>query len=97
MGSVEIFIIFSVRTFDFSVVSRCIWFDEFVTYATLFEARLEQCGRRMLRVAEPFCKLGSVVCLNTFYPERKSFNQMFKKYGRAIGTVFLKCFKITVS
>ena len=97
MSCVEVFVVFSVRTFDFSVVPRCVRLDEFVTYATLFEARLEQCGRRMLRVAESLGKFQSVVCLNALYLKRKSFNQVFKKYGGAVSAVFLKCFKITES
>ena len=48
---------------------------------------------RLIRAAigaETFGELLPVVCLNTFNRAWKSLNQMFKKYRRGIGTVFLK-------
>ena len=45
VSGIKIFIIFAVRALNLAVVSGCVGFYELVLYATLFEARLKQCGR----------------------------------------------------
>ena len=90
MSSIEIFIIFSVRTFDFTVMSGSVGTNELVLNATLFEASLKQRGRRVFGVSEPFGELGSVIRLHTFDLERKPLNQMFKEQRRTVCAVFFK-------
>ena len=46
MSGIKILVIFSMRTFDFAVMSGSVGTNKFVPYATLFEASLKQCGRR---------------------------------------------------
>ena len=46
MSSIEIFVIFTMRTLNFSVMSWRVRFNEFVPYVTLFERTLKQCGVR---------------------------------------------------
>ena len=91
MSGIKIFVIFAVRTLNFTVMSWSVGFYEFMPYATLFEASLEQCGRWILGIAKPFCKFGSVIRLDTLYLERKFFNQMLKKESGAVCAMFFKC------
>ena len=42
--------------FLFAIMSWCVGFNEFMPYAILFEAHLEQCGRGIFSIAKPFCK-----------------------------------------
>ena len=65
MGSIKIFVIFAVRALNLAVMSRCVGLYEFVPYATLFEARLKQCGCWIFRITQSFCELLIVIRLNT--------------------------------
>ncbi len=51
MSSIKIFVIFSVGTLYLAVMSWRVGFDELVSYPTLFEARLKQCGSGIFRVS----------------------------------------------
>ena len=44
MSSIKVFVIFTMRTLDLAVMSWCVWANKLVLNATLFEARLKQCG-----------------------------------------------------
>ena len=70
MRRIEIFIVFAVRSFYFTVMSRSVRFDEFVLYATLFETRLKQCGLVSIG-RKPVCELGSVIRLYALYLKRE--------------------------
>ena len=65
MCSVKIFVVFAVATLNLSVMSQCVGLYEFVPYATLFEARLKQCGCWIFRITQSFCELLIVIRLNT--------------------------------
>ena len=73
MGSVKILVVFSVRAFNLTIMSRCVGLNEFMTYATLFKRTLEQCGRGIFSIAKSFCKLGAIIRLNTFNLKRQLF------------------------
>ena len=45
VSGIKIFVVFTVAALDLAVMSGCVGLDELVLYATLFEARLKQCGR----------------------------------------------------
>lgn len=66
VSSIEIFVIFTVRTFDFTVVSGGVRLYELVPYTTLFGAGLKERGGRMSRVAKALRKLFVIVDLNAF-------------------------------
>ena len=51
MSSIEVFVIFAMGTLYLTVVSGSVRFYQLVLYATLFEARLKQCGRRLFGIA----------------------------------------------
>ena len=84
VSGVKIFVIFSVGTLYLAVMSWRVGFDELVSYPTLFEARLKQCGSGIFRVSEPLGKFHSVIGLNTFNRKFKGFEHMLQKYGRTI-------------
>ena len=90
MSGIEIFVIFAVGTLNLSVMSWCVRLDELVSYSTLFEARLEQCGRRFFCMPQTLCEFQTVIRLNALYFERKSLKHMLKEYRRAVSAVFLK-------
>ena len=52
-----------------------------MSYATLFEARLKQCGRGILRIAEPFGKFTSKRLSNTQNPTPTLFEARLKQCG----------------
>ena len=62
MRSIEIFIIFTVRTLDFAIVPRCKRLNELVANAKLLQFHLEQMRLGFIR-NELLCKLGSVIYL----------------------------------
>ena len=62
-------------------MTRRVWLDELVLYATLFEAHLKQRGRWLLGAAEPLCKLLTIISLNALYLEFECLEHMVKKYG----------------
>ena len=95
VGSIEVFVIFSVRTFDFAVMTWCIRSYEFMLYPTLFEASLKQCGSAAVDRKKPLCKFCSIVCLNTFNRKRERFYQVFKKQCRTISAMFLEGFQVS--
>lgn len=82
MSSIKIFVIFTVRTFNFSVMPWGVWFYEFVLYVTLFERTLKQCGRRILSITKTLGELLSVVCLNALHLKRKRLEHIFEKDSR---------------
>ena len=92
MGSIEIFVVFAVAALDLAVMSGSVGLYEFVADATLFEARLEQCGRGILGIAQPLCKFSAVIRLHTLYLKWEFLNEMFQKYCGTVGAVFLKSF-----
>ena len=47
---------------------------------TLFEASLKQRKSGLFRIAQPFCKLHSVISLNAFYGKFKGLEHMLQKY-----------------
>ena len=97
MRSIEVFIIFSVRTLHLAVMTRCVRFDELVSYPTLFEASLKQCGSGLPSVTKSFCKLCSVIGLYTLYREFKCLEHMLQKHRRGVCIMFFKGFKIPKS
>ena len=70
-------VIFAVATLNLAVMSRCVGLCEFVPYATLFEARLKQCGRWIFRIIQSFCKLLTVIRLNALYLKWETLLQVF--------------------
>ena len=62
MRSIEVFVIFTVRTLDFAVVPWCERPDKLVPDAELFQFHFKQMRHGFIR-NELLCELGSVVCL----------------------------------
>ena len=78
MRSIEIFIIFTVRTLDFAIVPRCKRLNELVANAKLLQFHLEQMRFGFIR-NELLCKLGSVICLYALNLEWSGLDQMLQK------------------
>ena len=60
VSGIEVFVVLTVRMFDFAVVSRLIRTDPFMFNATLFETRLKQCGRPQLGRQQALGELSTV-------------------------------------
>ena len=71
-------------TFYLVVMSWRVGFDKLVSYPTLFEARLKQCGSGIFRVPEPLGKFHFVIGLYAFHRKFKGLEHMLKKYDRAV-------------
>lgn len=91
MRSIEVFVIFTVRTLDFAIVPGCKGLNELVANAKFLQFHLEQVRSGFIG-NELFCKLSSVICLDALDLEWRSLDQMLQKDSRRIRTVFLKCF-----
>ena len=80
VSGIKIFVIFSVAALDLAVVPRRVWLDQLVTYPTLFEVRLEQCGDWIIALAESLREFTAVIRLHTLYLKWEFLNEMFQKY-----------------
>ena len=56
---------------NLSVVSRRVRLYRLATYTALSEPRLKPCGRRLLGIAQFFCKFCTVIGLNALHLKRK--------------------------
>lgn len=90
VSGIKIFVVFALAAFNLAVVPRRVWLDQLVTYPTLFEARLEQCGDWIIALAESLREFTAIIRLHTLYLKWEFLNEMFQKYCRAVGAVFLK-------
>ena len=90
VGSIKVFVVFSVRTFHFAVVPRSIGTDELMSYPQLFEARLKERKLSFLVFIKGFDELHAVVRLDTLYLERKRLYEHFEKLHGRVCTLFLE-------
>lgn len=97
VGSIEVFVVLSVRTFHFAVVPRCVGTDELMPYPQLFEARLKEGKFSLVVFIEGFGELRAVVCLDTLYLERESIHEHFEELYRGVCTLFLESGNIAIA
>ena len=65
MAVIETLLVFSVTSFNFSVVSRSIWPDKFVCDPFYFELVLENSRKITVCVCKAISELKAIICLNT--------------------------------
>ena len=94
MRSIEIFVIFAVRTFYLAIMAWSKRLNELVPDTESVQLTLKQVRHRRLIGNESLGKFSAIVGLDTENLERSSFDQMFQKDSRRIRTVFLKGFQI---
>ena len=97
--SIEVFIIFTVRTLHFAVMSRGERSDQLVGNLSLFERALKERKIAGRGAAEALGKLKSVVGLYAFHGKAEPFEvieHMDQELRRGISAVFFKSFKITI-
>lgn len=95
VGSVEIFIVFTVAALDLAIVSWSIGADELVVDAELGEGVFKEGRFALFTLNKAIGKLRTVVSLNAFNEKREFFDTMADELGRGIGTVFQKGFEVT--
>lgn len=96
MTKIKIFIVFSVRSFYLSVVTRSIRTDKLVFYAVLFQGNLKKSRVLIIRrVRLPLNELRAVIGLDTLNLKWKIFQHVVKKKCAAMGAVFFKYLHIT--
>ena len=66
VGSIEVFIVFSMAPFDLSVMSWRIWPNELVLDSQLLQSCFKQCELVRTLRQEPVCKLRAIIRLDTF-------------------------------
>ena len=81
VGSIEIFVVFAVGTFDLAIVSWSERLNELVLDAEQFQLLLEQVRSGFIG-NEFLCEFSSVVSLNAENSERCSLDQMLEELGR---------------
>lgn len=79
MRCIEVFVVLTVRTLDFSVMPWRVRSNKVVLYTTLFEASIKQRGRPPLGGQKPLCELSTVVSLHALYRKWERLYQVFKK------------------
>ena len=97
MSGIKILVILAVRTFDFAVVSRCIWSDELVPYTHIGGGFLKKSKFVPVR-SKTIGELDAVVGLYTFNRETVFFEErcgVLQKSRRAEGAQLLEGFQIT--
>ena len=94
MRSIEVFVIFSVRTFYLAIMARSKRLDELVPDAESVQLTLKQVRHRRLIGKESLGKFSAIVGLDTEDLKRSGFDQVFQKDGRRIRAVLLKGFQI---
>ena len=92
MYGIEVFIIFSVTSFNFTVVSGSVRLDEFV----LDREFLKGCFKEGFLVGaervEAVCEFQPIIRLDAFNSIRETLNTMTDELGRGIGIMLFKCF-----
>ena len=71
MGSIEIFVIFTVRALYLAIVPRSKRFNELVLDAEFFQPLIKQMRHRRLFGNESLCKFSAIVGLNTGQAEKR--------------------------
>lgn len=93
MGGIKPFIVFSVTSFYFTIMSWSKGTDQFVLDAVLHKMNLK--NGRFIRTTigtKTFGEFLPIISLDTLNRTRKSLNQMLKEQSGRIRTVLLKGF-----
>ena len=67
MGGIKTLHIFTVTSFHFAVVSRCVRTDELMAYAELLSSGFKESRNIAFGIGEPIGKLKAIVSLYTLY------------------------------
>ena len=89
MGRIEVFVVFSVRSFYLTVVSWSVRSDQLVSYSFLFEVYLKE--RHIVWIfaaAKLLGKFKAIVGLYALHIERKCLEHMLKKNSGRISALF---------
>ena len=89
MRSIKALIIFSMASFNLSVMPWCEGTDKFVPDTVFFQMHLEK-RRFITKGGKAIRKLRAIIRLDTFNGIRKSFHTVFNKLGRRKGIMLLE-------
>ena len=100
MGSVEVFVILTVRAFYLTVMAWSERTDQLMFNLKLLKRTLKECKIAWYRAGEALGEFKAVVGLNTFDRETalsEVFQHIKQKLSGGIGTILLKSLKITIT